>query len=186
MAGFFMRRLASGAIEMFLLGFLLYALLVPPFISSSLNTHGYADFTPLSVQANIHQRNVNLVATMYAFDKPWPINYLTWLFHPGGTKAEAFPGGGYDPLQITSEDSGVLTEDVGYSAELAPGTHVLAALSLDGPGLPLLLSISFGALLFFMLVVMLQRRGRLVVYGLAVPDNPARMVWRRAELLPPS
>jgi hypothetical protein len=136
------------------------------------------------VQVKIHERGVDLATTMYAFEKPWPINYLTWLFHPGGMKVEGFPGGGYDPLQITSEDSGVLTGDFGYSSELAPGTPVLAMLGLDGPSLLLLLGVPFGTLLFFMLIVVLQRRGRPVVYALAVPDNPARIVWRRAVLWP--
>jgi ABC-type dipeptide/oligopeptide/nickel transport system permease component len=187
MAAFFVRRLVGGAVDMLIVGFLLYTLLVPPFISRLQHLDCSDCLSP-----QLPAIQVKSLTVMYVFDKSWPINYLTWLFDPRGTTVQTFTfagkatiGGGYAPSQtITFVHSSLLSGDFGYSLFVAPGTPVLSVLGLDGPSLLLLLSVPFGTLLFFMLVVSLQRRGRPVVRELAVPDNPVRMVWRRAELWP--
>ncbi len=177
MAAFFARRLVGGLVELLLLSFLFYALLVPSFVSN----WGYTS-CDLGCDHDVQLHHVKVVTLMYAFDKPWPVNYATWLFHPSGTNV-TFRGGSY-LRNITLVDSGVLIGDFGYSLNVERGAPVLQLLDLDGLGLPLLLGVPFGIVFFFMLVVVLQRRGRPVVYGLAVADNPARVVWRRAELWP--
>ena len=131
------------------------------------------------------------LTVMYAFDKPWPFNYSAWLLDLGGPTSQTFSfdgagffGGYASPKTITFVRSGLLSGDFGYSLAVEPGTPVLTVLGQDGTGLPLLLFIPSVAILLFMLVVTLQRRGRPPIHGVVSFGNPARKVWRRAELWP--
>jgi len=96
MVAYFVRRIIGGIITWLLIAFLLYSWLVPSLISSL--EHPCFDCRGPGLQIAIKR-----VTIMYAYDKPWPLNYLTWLFDPSGVKRQtfSFPGGvtmgGYMP-----------------------------------------------------------------------------------------
>ena len=185
MLAYFARRMIGGVVTWLLASFMLYSLLVSPAIQDKVPDcicypdvlHGWVIPPRLeNSEAKVHE-------TLYALDRPWPLNYLTWLVATEGRKGSIFTPfdvlHGNSPTQIVS--SSIIAGDFGYSTFVEEGAPVLL---LYGINLALLLSFIFAILFSAMLIVALQRRGRSPVYGFAAPVSPAKTIWRRAELWP--
>ncbi len=188
MLAYFVRRLLGGVVTWLLASFLFYSLLVSPSIPGP-EAPRYVD-RPFTSPEGIAeaQKFLRAYEARYGLDKPWPLNYLAWLFNPNGASGQTliFPGGEVTSVHLSAETlgfvhSGILVGDFGDSLAVEPGTPVLTAYGIN---LPLFLSFISATLFSSMLVVALQRRGRPPLYDFTPPDNPARTIWRRAELWP--
>jgi hypothetical protein len=128
------------------------------------------------------------VAYDYNWNKPWPENYLLWLFDPKRTERLDLKEGELKPtginvqlLGMQLQGSGLLTGEFGSSIAVAQGQPVS---QLYGINPPFLLAVTLIPTFILMLVAILQRRGRPSVYGFIPPESPAKAVWLRAELWP--
>jgi hypothetical protein len=185
MVAYLIRRILGGIAIFFVATFFFYSLLVSPSLPPPERHLCYQlrrCYPPPQLLTGPQ------LYILYALDKPWPINYLAWLFDPNGASGQTFtfPGGEVMSVHMSRETmgfahSGILVGDFGYSLAVEPDTPALAAYGID---LPLLLSFIFAALFSSMLIITLQRRGRPPFYGFTPPESPAPMIWRRAELWP--
>jgi peptide/nickel transport system permease protein len=95
----------------------------------------------------------------YKLDKPWPLNYLLWLFDPGVTETKGYniagnivstpKGVNINVLGLHIQGSGILTGDFGISEVYAPGTAISQLLSARWVNTLLLLAASLGLALLF-------------------------------------
>ncbi|HKP54587.1 MAG TPA: hypothetical protein VJ183_18270 [Chloroflexia bacterium] len=181
MIAYFARRIVGGVVTLFLAGLVIYSLVVyrlGGIIDSPPRFCHYCTPDPAFIQMGIEE-NQQLVREL-AIDKPWPINYIAWLFDPSETTWAFFTWHGTDyerqivtkGINLTIGDftlagSGIVTADFGYSLILQPDRPVL---DLFGTGLG-----EFVLLLMLILpasigLVGIRRRGRPIVYGL--PNFP--------------
>jgi peptide/nickel transport system permease protein len=127
MTTYIIRRLLQGIVVLFLATFLIYSiiLITPGGPQDQVNNLRYAQ----SSGQEINPRLLELLLKQYGLDKPYPINYLAWLFDPTETTdfdrdtAEVVPKG-IDLFGVI-KGSGVLTGDFGESASIAQGDSVL-------------------------------------------------------------
>src|SRR5688500_4929181 len=98
------------------------------------------------------------VIETYDLDKPWPLNYLAWLFDPEDTTTvdenynEVSKGINFNLFGTTIQGSGVVTGDFGNSLELQRGVPVIKMMG-DRIGNTLMLT---SAALFVSLIVTLH------------------------------
>jgi hypothetical protein len=177
MAAFFARRIVGGATTWLVATFLFYYLLISPSLP----------IDPKNCNECLHQvrpaaaLEIERAIFTYSLNKPWPANYLTWLFDPNGTTRTISPtevifGGWRSPQKVVIVRSGLLVGDFGYSWEVATGTPALAAYGLD-PQVFLFVLVTLFGLIFR---AVLQRRRR--PYAWRSSCIPANARWRLAEL----
>ena len=165
MALFFVWRLLRGAITWFAAAFVIFTLLmyVPGGVVSRVEPGlGRHDGTG---------RVLHVIRT-YELDKPWPLNYLAWMFDPadterldGATLYIVPEGVGFTVLGLPIKGSGVLTGDVGSSLGVAPYTPVFQVYGLH---FGVLLAITLEPALLLMLIAFLQRMGREPLRSLSI------------------
>jgi peptide/nickel transport system permease protein len=126
MTTYIIRRLLQGVVVLFLATFLIYSiiLITPGGPQDQVNQMKYA----ASVGEPINPRLLEIRIRQYGLDKPYPFNYLAWLFDPSETtdfdrdKNEVIPKG-IDFLGLRG--SGILTGDFGETASISQGSPVL-------------------------------------------------------------
>lgn len=171
MITYFIRRLACGVATFLAATFVLYTAIVLP--GASIN--------PNSNEECLHCSRLPYyfaavgAYSIYKLDRPWPSNYLTWLYDPNGDVPQTFTlpeehlgRWGILPERTAQFTSlGLLRGDFGQSLRVQPRTPALAAYGID-----LLPWAAFmGTLLFgSMAVAYLQRRNR-------VGSVKAQRVW---------
>jgi len=119
---------------LFLSTFLIYSILLvtPGGIQDKLNTLKYAD--PRHPPS---KEFIKYEEQRYGLDKPYPLNFLAWLFNPDKTKlvehyesgslvsAEEVPSGEIDIFGLKIYGSGIITGDFGDSTDVARGQPVI-------------------------------------------------------------
>jgi hypothetical protein len=178
MVAFFVRRLIGGVAMWLVATFVFYSLLVSP--SLPIDPKICNDCVRQEVRATA-ALEIERAIFAYSLDKPWPANYLTWLFDPNGTTrtispAEVIFGRQRSPQRLILVRSGLLAGDFGYSWEVATGKPSLEVYGLNLTLFPL----SLASLLGLMLIAVLQRRHRPYAWGST--RIPANARWRPAEL----
>ena len=157
MAAYFVRRIFGGVASWLFATFALYSLFVYPSISR---------YYPSEIHY-VKQRFYYAVygtITTYALDKPWPHNYLDWMWEPEGVvsqsyiiKSEATQGATLPPRTAEFSRLGLLRGDFGVSLFVNPGVSTLSMYGID---LLWFLGILFVPTFGLMLLAMLQRLGR--------------------------
>jgi peptide/nickel transport system permease protein len=131
MATYLIRRAVQGLVVLFLSTFVIYSILLitPGGIQDKLRTLLYADPRHPPSPEFIKQEQQR-----YGLDKPYPLNYLAWLFNPDKTKLEQVYENGelVSAREVPSGNvfgwfngSGILTGDFGLSTDVAKGQPVL-------------------------------------------------------------
>src|SRR5262245_6111856 len=129
MTTFVIRRLIQGVVVLFLATFMIYSILI-------LTPGGPRDqVNQLRFQATagkpINPRLIDYYTKLYGLDKPYPINYLVWLFNPNDTMKRVYDIEG-NVVTTTKginlfgviKGSGVLTGDLGESVSFDQGKTV--------------------------------------------------------------
>ena len=131
MATYLIRRAVQGLVVLFLSTFVIYSILLitPGGIQDKLRQILYNDpRNPPSPQYEKQELQ------RYGLDKPYPLNYLAWLFNPDKTKLEEIYENGQlvEAREVPSGNvfgwfngSGILTGDFGISTDVAKGQPVL-------------------------------------------------------------
>ena len=165
MAVYFVLRLLGGAITWLAAAFVIFTLLVyvPGGVVSRVE-HGVGRHDGTG-------RVLHVIRT-YELDKPWPFNYLAWMFDPADTErldvARLYlvpEGVDFSVLGRPIKGSGVLTGDFGESLVVAPYTPVLQVYGLH---FGVLLAITLEPALLLMLVALLQRTERKPLRSLSI------------------
>src|SRR5688500_12473714 len=127
MTTYIIRRLLQGVVVLFLATFLIYSiiLITPGGPQDQVNQLRYASTSGRPINPLLLQ----LLKKQYGLDKPYPINYLAWLFDPTETTDFDRDEGitvtkGIDLFGVL-RGSGVLTGDFGESAAIAQGDSVI-------------------------------------------------------------
>jgi len=125
MAVYLIRRFLAGLVVLMSASFLIYSIL-------TLAPGGPLDQIRFNARADqvISDEDIARLKRLYKLDKPWPLNYLVWLFDPEDTtqynqQFELVPKGidvSLGPINI--KGSGILTGDLGTSTLLYPGARV--------------------------------------------------------------
>src|SRR4051794_3482338 len=129
MTTYIIRRLLQGVVVLFLASFMIYSILI-------LTPGGPKDqIARLKNEAvNGHPTNPKLIeiyTKLYGLDKPYPINYLVWLFDPNKTADVQYDIQGNPVVMSRGIDifgikgSGVLTGDLGNSVSIDVDKPVL-------------------------------------------------------------
>jgi hypothetical protein len=165
MAIYFVRRLLGGAITWLAAAFVIFTLLmyVPGGVASRVESGlGRHDGTG---------RVLRVIRT-YELDKPWPLNYLAWMFDPADTERldgatlYLMPEGvDFSVFGLQIKGSGVLTGDFGESHWIALYTP---ALQIYGLHFGVLLAITLESALLLMLIASLQRMERKPLRSLSI------------------
>jgi ABC-type dipeptide/oligopeptide/nickel transport system permease component len=179
MVTFFVRRLVGGALTFLASTFVLYSI----FLSPSIGWYYKSECCDRCDYQQLQSMGWGTVVT-YALDKPWPQNYLSWLYDPDSSIGQTFLlpeelcfGGVRPAKSVHFANKGLLTGDFGKSLVLAPDVF---ALDVYGIHLGPFYFISFIILLFPLFIALLQRRGR--PYAWRSSRIPANARWRPAEL----
>ncbi len=163
MLSYFVRRLMGGVATFLLATFILYTALIQPGMWSDPNP-GENDVCLDCPRLPFWYAAAGNYA-IFKLDRPWPSNYLAWLYDPQGDRPQTFTLpeeqlGWSESLpaktvQFTSV--GILRGDFGQSLRVQPGTLTLTAYGIE----LLPWTVFIGTLLFgSMTVASLQRRGR--------------------------
>jgi peptide/nickel transport system permease protein len=125
MTTYIIRRLLQGVVVLFLATFLIYSIIL-------ITPGGPADQIRIlqieSAGEPVNPELIRILERTYGLDKPYPVNYLAWLFDPSETtdfdrdKGEIVPKG-IDIFGI--KGSGILTGDFGESASIQQGGSVI-------------------------------------------------------------
>jgi hypothetical protein len=169
MVAYFVRRTIGGIGTWFVACFLFYSLLISPSL-------------PMELPCNeCHKPSLawwQQIIRDNELDKPWPSNYLAWLFDPQKTEFLDPNENKLEPIGIDLDligfhirGSGVLIGDFGHSVNLAKGRPVLAMYGVDLPRFFIFTLVPTFAL---MLIATLQRRGRPRIWTLTEPERPSR------------
>jgi hypothetical protein len=165
MVAYFVRRLVGGIFTLFLVSFVLYSATMPVLLDIARWGLGGSGCRSLLCYREWLVRVVKA-------DRPWPLNYLAWMFDPTDYSTQQT----YDPRTVTPgidltigsiqiKGSGLLTGDFGESWLIERGTPVL---DVFGPGLGELLLGMSTAILLLMAVAFGQRLRRPPPYALPV------------------
>lgn len=163
MLGYLVRRLMGGVLTFFLATFVMYTtILYMPKGQTNVNPQG-RPLTERQVLALIEN-----VTDTFELDRPWPDNFLAFLFDPGEmSEVGVFSGKTYPKglqvsvLGIGIEGSGLLTGDFGRSLSVSIGDRVI---DLYGPGLDLAFAFAISLTVTFMYVATVQRVGSSTPY----------------------
>jgi len=177
MAAYFVRLLIKGIINFFLSGLIIFTLV-------TYMPGGSVDTVRSFSSAGVGDRYSDDLYALYHLDKPWPTNYLSYLFNPDATTWEEVPSDlipsimvnrevpksiDIDAISLHLHGSGILTGDFGESTHFARGTPVL---TIFGPGFGELMLLSILTIPLSMAFVLIKRRGRPSMYE--IPYIPAR------------
>lgn len=126
------------------------------------------------------QRFIASITIAFELDKPWPLNFLAYMFEPGETTdvvgTETYPKGvKVSMLGMEISGSGVVTGDLGRSLTIDRNTPVIALL---GPGLYLAFASILSLILTFTYVAAVQRAGRPALYSSHLPSRAVAYVSR--------
>lgn len=151
MLGHLLRQLTGGVVRLFLAAFVTYTVLM---------------YTPAgSRDVVIHpprfasEGYVALTIERFELDKPWPLNFLAYLYEPGETTevvfGKTYPKGMQVQLfGVGISGSGILTGDFGRSLVIAKHVPVT---DMYGSGFDLLFAVLLGMVLTFGYVATVQR-----------------------------
>src|SRR5262245_9593309 len=159
----------------------LLSILLAPLVVYSLLLYGPFPLTPYKVLSGVSDRYQYPKSwrewdMVVGLDKPWPLNYVSWLFDPNGNTLR-----GKSPLANNAtvphvidvnvfgmriQGGGALTGDCGYSYSGPPVSGRL------GNGIGEFMLFLVVLLLGFMLVAVRQRRGRPRPHRVASPADP--------------
>lgn len=120
MAVFIVRRVLQGIVVLFLSTFMIYSLLIltpggPQDQVNQIKLEGAGKAT------KINPKLIDYYTKLYGLDKPYPLNYLIWLFDPSATGTETYDIHGNKIIESRGIDlfgfkgSGILTGDLGKS-----------------------------------------------------------------------
>src|SRR5690242_17995949 len=131
MTTYLIRRSIEGIFVLILASFLIFSIL-------TLSPGGPLDQIKFSSAGSGHQpmtqQDIDRLKRLYKLDKPWPLNYLVWLFDPNETtklndQDEVVPKGiNFNLGPIHLQGSGVITGDLGESILIqkgVPATQVM-------------------------------------------------------------
>jgi ABC-type dipeptide/oligopeptide/nickel transport system permease component len=185
---YFARRIVDGVATLFFAGLVIYSLIL--YFPSGIMSPGprpYSESCCSSTEARkradeIGQQMTQQWARTWEIDKPWPVNYVAWLFDPTETietsvtwHGTSFEGGYYElfvvpkGVKLTLWDlhvagSGVLTGDLGRSVSIEPDQPVADVFEEGFGEFMLLMPLALFAAMAFVFV---QRRRRPPVPGLS-------------------
>lgn len=122
MTTYIIRRLLQGIVVLFLSSFMIYSILI-------LTPGGPRDQINQLKQQSVNGKPVNqglidYYTKIYGLDKPYPLNYLLWLFDPGKTTETTYDIKGKPttkPIGINIfglRGTGILTGDLGKSVKI--------------------------------------------------------------------
>lgn len=130
MATYIVRRFLQGIVVLFFSTFLIYTILI-------ISPGGPADtINQMIRQAGgghpVNEKLIQIYTKIYGLDKPYPLNYLIWLFDTSKTSATSYDQLG-NPITSTIginifgiAGDGVLTGDLGSSVSVEQGRSVAA------------------------------------------------------------
>lgn len=180
MIAYFARRLVGGAITLFLTGLVIYSLVVDKLWGILYVPPTDICFTDDPSKSSMCMEQLAQRTQNLELDKPWPNNYVAWMFDPDETTQTFFTwyDVGYEKREVakginlgigdfTLRGSGVLTADLGYSTIME---RERAVLDMFGKGLGELMLLLMLILPASMAAVLVQRRRRPPAYGL--PNYP--------------
>jgi ABC-type dipeptide/oligopeptide/nickel transport system permease component len=184
MVAYFVRRLVGGVLVLMLSALAIFSLLVywPGGVLWSLGYPAHTRVTTSHCFDCVRQDAQFLLLDTFELEKPWPGNFISWLFD---TKTASSLFFGYDEaadlsvnvLDARIEGAGALTGDLGTSISFERGTSVT---DLFGPGLGELLLAVTAAIFLLMAVAVAQRLRHPAPYALnthpTTPDRP-RPSW---------
>ena len=170
MVAYCVRRLVGGVATLFVLSFAVYS------ITMSTSLELFRGSEPPQCPVCFREWLVREVK----IDRPWPLNYLAWLFDPTDYSEEHIYYRDYYPHESTRgidlvigslhiKGSGVLTGDLGTSWLLERGTPVL---DVFGPGLVELLLATTATIFLLMAIATAQRLRRPFPYTAAAKPPP--------------
>lgn len=122
MTTYIIRRLLQGIVVLFLSSFMIYSLLI-------LTPGGPKDQIAQLINQSVNGKPVNrnlidYYTKIYGLDKPYPLNYLLWLFDPAKTTETSYNIKGNSNTKSIGVDifgikgSGILTGDLGKSVKI--------------------------------------------------------------------
>jgi hypothetical protein len=164
MLRYFMGRVAAGITTFLLASLVLYSSLVPLMVDT-LN----AENSQLAyVQDHVQLRFSSYLQmySLFKLDRPWPLNYLTWLYDPinGGVQSYTLTGkwGGiyYQDDTLTYIYPGLLTGNLGSSITVQSDTPVLTLFGLDRESLASIYLLWVSLISAGIAVASWQRKGR--------------------------
>jgi ABC-type dipeptide/oligopeptide/nickel transport system permease component len=151
MLAYLLRQLTGGVVRLFLAAFVTYTALMytpagPP----------YVIMHPPRFASEGH---VELTIERFELDKPWPLNFLAYLYDPGETTEVVFGKTYPKGIQVQlfglgTSGSGILTGDFGRSLVIAKQVPVA---DMYGRGFDLLFAVLLGMVLTFGYVAIVQR-----------------------------
>ncbi|HVF99271.1 MAG TPA: hypothetical protein VND68_05495 [Chloroflexia bacterium] len=169
-----LRQFTGGIVTFFLAAFVLYtAILYAPTASPDIvRPTPRPDF----------DRYIASARNTFELDKPWPLNFLAYMFDPNETTdvigSVTYPKGvRVSVLGMEISGSGVVTGDLGRSITIARNMPVI---DIIGPGLYLAFASVISLLLTFTYVAAVQRAGRPALYSPHPPPHRVAYVSRLA------
>lgn len=129
MAIYILRRFIQGLVVLFLAAFFIYSILI---ISPGGPQDQIAQLRSGDPNLELSPEYVTYLEKIYDLDKPWPLNFLAWLFDPtdieryDNTLNKVVPKGIDVSIgSLRLQGSGVLTGDLGDSLNIQPGVPAL-------------------------------------------------------------
>jgi hypothetical protein len=167
MLGHLLRQLVGGTITFCLAAFVLYTGMI-------YGPNPSPDFVRPAPRYEV-QRLIASIINTFELDKPWPLNFLAYMFDPGENTdvigKETYPKGvRVSVLGMEISGSGVVTGDLGRSITIERNTPVV---DIIGPGLYLAFASVISLILTFTYIAAVQRAGRPAPYS---PHPPLRTV----------
>lgn len=166
MVTYFVRRMLGGFAQFLMASFIIFyiATELPP---SSTKTIDCRICLPVPPSREFIQF-IQFLEKSYHIDKPWPLNYVYWLFDPEDTTTLTYDPSGGPPVQhqkgvditignLQIKGSGILTGDLGMSVNVDMGMPVI---DLLGPGLDKVLAAFLALITTLVAIATAQRMGR--------------------------
>jgi hypothetical protein len=190
-ATYFARRLVGGVVTLFLAGLVLYSLMsiLPGGIRDHITTIiDCWDCTPSHWE--MFRKEEEQRDRVWEADKPWPINYIAWMFNPDDvtTIQTVYENGVFEGMRdvpkgisitllgLHIRGSGVLTGDFANSTDVYRGEKVT---DIFGSGLGEFMLLAMLTLVVSMGVVVVRRRVRPCMD--ALPYSSRQPVTRRVS-----